>query len=74
MTIDAPAAKLATVWGTVAIGSLIDWLQVISYALGIVYTCILIAEWCWKKFLRGCFERQGWVKPRKRRTTDQDYT
>lgn len=51
-SVAAPGFKLLTVWGVVGVGTLIDWLQVISYTLGILYTTILISEWVYKKFWR----------------------
>lgn len=51
-SVSAPVIKIATVWGAVTFANLIDWLQVISYTLGIIYTLILIGEWVYKKFWR----------------------
>lgn len=49
-------------WGTVA------------SIVAVVYTCLLIFEWFWKKLWRPVFERKGWIKPRKRYIiTAQEY-
>lgn len=32
-----------------------------------MYSCLLIAEWFWKKFWRPLLERQGWIKPMRHR-------
>jgi hypothetical protein len=37
-----------------------------------IYSLILIAEWWWKKFWRPLFERLGWLKRTRRRSTDHD--
>ncbi len=42
-------------WGTVA------------SIVAVVYTCLLIAEWFWKKLWRPLLERKGWIKPRRPR-------
>jgi hypothetical protein len=36
-----------------------------------IWTLLLIGEWIWKKVLRPCFERRGWIRRQMRRATDQ---
>ena len=43
-------------WGTIA------------SIVAVIYTCLLITEWFWKKLWRPIFERKGWIKPRPRVT------
>jgi hypothetical protein len=56
--IAAPVAKAATAWAAVGITS---WAEFASF-LAAVYSALLIAEWCWKRFLRDFAKRRGWLK------------
>jgi hypothetical protein len=47
-TVGDPIIKLATVWAAVGITS---WADAAS-ALAAIYTCILIGEWVYKKFIK----------------------
>lgn len=60
-TVDAPLAKLLTVWAAVGISSWAD----AAAAAAFFYSCLLITEWFWKKFWRDIFARRGWIKGKK---------
>ncbi len=63
-----PVAKVLSVWA--AAFGISSWSDLAAF-LAALYSLILIGEWCWKKFLRPCFERRGWLKRRARRASDQ---
>lgn len=67
MSVDAPVVKATT--AMVASFGLASWSDLAAF-LAAVYSLLLIVEWVWKKFLRACLERRGWLKPRRRRATD----
>lgn len=69
-TVAAPFAKASG--GLLAAFGIASWSDVAAF-LAALYSLIVILEWCWKKFGRGCLERRGWLKPRKRRFTDRSY-
>lgn len=54
-TVAAPLFKAVSVWAAIGITS---WSDVAS-AAAFVYTLILIADWCWKKFLRDWLKSKG---------------
>lgn len=58
VAVTAPIIKLTTVWAAVGITS---WADAASFA-ATCYTLMLIAEWCWKTFVRNAFIRRGWIK------------
>ncbi|WP_313080415.1 hypothetical protein [Pulveribacter sp.] len=69
--INAPLAKLFTLWAAVGISS---W-QEAAAAAAALYSFLLIFEWTWKKVWRPILELAGWLKPRaprRRSTTDWD--
>lgn len=45
-----PAAKVATVWTGVAVGSMRLSFSDIAAILAAIYSGLLIADWVWKKF------------------------
>ncbi len=67
-SVDYAPVKIATAWlAAIGISSWSDF----AALLAALYSLILIGEWVWKKLLRPCFERRGWVKRRMRRQTDK---
>ncbi len=57
-TVEAPVAKMLTVWAAVGITSWAD----AAAAAAFFYSLLLITEWFWKKFWRDIFIRNGWFK------------
>ena len=45
-TVDAPVFKIVTAWAAVGITS---WADMAAF-LASLYSFLLIAEWCWKKY------------------------
>ena len=70
ISIRAPEVKIVTAWAGVGVAHLVDYAQLIASVLAAIYTACLLGEWLWKKFLRGCAERRGWVKRVARRKGD----
>lgn len=66
--ITAPVAKLATVWAAVGVSSWADAAALAAF----LYSALLITEWFWKKFWRGILERNGYIKPKRRRRDTDD--
>lgn len=57
-TISHPVAKAVSLWALVGISS---WTEAAAF-LGCIYSTLLIAEWVWKKVLRGYARNRGWIK------------
>jgi hypothetical protein len=56
-TISHPVAKAVSMWALFGISSWTD----VAALLGCIYSALLIAEWVWKKVLRGIARRRGWI-------------
>jgi len=54
------AIKLGSVWAAVGITS---WSDAAS-AIAVLYTACLLVKLAWDTFIRACFVRRGWVKPK----------
>lgn len=67
-SVDYPLFKVAIAW-LAAIG-ISSWSDVAAM-LAAFYSLLLIGEWFWKRTLRPCFERRGWVKRQYRRQADK---
>ena len=67
-TVDHATAKLVTAAGATIFGMSISDAAALA---ALLYTSLLIGEFIWKKFLRPFAERQGWVKPLRRRASDR---
>lgn len=53
-----PVVKVASAW---ALFSITSWGD-LAAVLAALYSALLIAEWVWKKLLRPCAERRGWLR------------
>jgi hypothetical protein len=47
-TVGMPVAKVISVWAAIGITS---WTEAAAF-VAFLYSCILIAEWFWKKFVK----------------------
>ncbi len=71
VSVPNPGARVASSGMLAALA----WLGASSWAdvaalLGAIYTAMLMTEFCWRKFVRPCWERRGWIKPLPRRRND----
>ncbi len=66
-TVDHAAAKIASVGVATLFGMTISELAALA---ALVYSCLLIGEFVWKKFLRPFAEHRGWVKRKCKRADD----
>lgn len=62
-TVTNQGAKIGVVWVSIGITS---WAEAASF-LAFVLSALALVEYVWKKILRPCFVKRGWVKPAKHR-------
>jgi hypothetical protein len=68
-TVSHPVLKVITVW--LAAFGITSWGD-FAALMAAIYSVLLILEWCWKKFIRTCFENRGWVKRTLKRRSDYE--
>ena len=62
-TVTNQGAKIGVVWLSIGVTS---WAEAASF-LAFVLSALALIEYVWKKILRPCFAKRGWVKPAKHR-------
>lgn len=79
VSVDYPVVKSATALGGAGIAKYMASIGITSWgdaaaAMAFAYSAVLFLEWWWRKAIRPCLERRGWIKRRFRRREDKNST